>query len=113
VPRGSVEAAWFTALAQGAEPVFTSTLTLGLVEAARAGLGIAVLPRYLGDGDSSLEHLPMPGEPRETVWLTVHRDLRTTPRVRAVLDFLLAELECERGALLGRPHRPLRRAPPE
>jgi DNA-binding transcriptional LysR family regulator len=102
VPAGSVEAAWFTHLARGAAPFFTSTLTLGLVEAARVGLGIAVLPRYLGDAADDLEHLPMPGEPRETLWLTVHKDLRATPRVRAVLDFLVGELERDRGALLGR-----------
>lgn len=102
VPAGSVEAKWLATLARGTEPFFTSTLTLGLLDAARAGLGIALLPRYLGDSDPALQHLPMPGEPIETVWLTVHRDLRNTPRVRAVLDFLLAELERDRRQLLGR-----------
>jgi DNA-binding transcriptional LysR family regulator len=30
----------------------------------------------------------MPDEPVEALWLTVHRDLRQAPRVRAVLDAL-------------------------
>ena len=67
-----------------------------------ANAGIAVLPRYLGDSEPELEYLPMPDEPCETLWLTVHRDLRSTPRVRAVLDFLIAQFERERASLRGR-----------
>jgi len=44
----------------------------------------------------------MPDEPHETLWLTVHRDLRSTPRVRAVLDFLIGEFKRERLTLRGR-----------
>jgi DNA-binding transcriptional LysR family regulator len=36
-------------LTRGARPAFVSNLTLALVEAARAGAGIAVLPRDLDD----------------------------------------------------------------
>jgi DNA-binding transcriptional LysR family regulator len=32
-----------------------------------------------------LPELPMPSLP---VWLTVHREIRTSPRIRAVYDFL-------------------------
>lgn len=69
---------------------------------AKTGAGIAVIPRYLGDAETELEYLPMPDEPRETLWLTVHKDLRSTPRVRAVLDFLIAQFERERTTLRGR-----------
>ncbi len=98
-----VEMAWLARLAgQAVRPIFTSPLAVALVGAARAGAGIAVLPRYLGDVEPELEHLPMPDPPHETLWLTVHRDLRATPRVRAVLDFLIAQLKSEAGALRGR-----------
>jgi DNA-binding transcriptional LysR family regulator len=80
-----------------------SEQTIALVEAARAGAGIAVLPRYLGDAEPTLRHLPMPDEPRESVWITVHRDLKQTPRVRVVLDHLSKCLERDRGELLGKP----------
>lgn len=102
VPPGTVDAAWFAKLADDAQPTFTSTLTVALVAAAKAGAGIAVLPRYLGDAEPELEHLPMPDEPHEALWLTVHKDLRSTPRVRALLDFLAAQFERERATLRGR-----------
>ena len=89
-------------LSNGSAPVFTSTLSVALLSAVKSGAGIAVLPRYLGDVESDLQYLPMPDEPRETAWLTVHKDLRTTPRVRAVLDFLISQFEREHAALRGR-----------
>ena len=76
-------------------------MTLALVEAAKAGAGIAVLPRYLGDAEPALRHLPMPHEPTEAIWITVHKDLRQTPRVRVVLDHLRQCLEADKRLLLG------------
>jgi DNA-binding transcriptional LysR family regulator len=98
---GVLEAAWVERLTAGARPTFVTTLTIGLLEAARAGAGIAVLPRYLGDREPTLRRLPMPDEPREAIWITVHRDLTQTPRVRVVLDFLRECLKRDRGLLLG------------
>jgi DNA-binding transcriptional LysR family regulator len=37
---------------------------------------------------TDLRHVPMPDEPSEPIWLTVHKDVKGTPRVRAVLDTL-------------------------
>jgi len=96
------ETRWVTALAGGSRPMFTCVLAAGLAAAARAGAGVAVLPHYLGAADPELEHVPMPDEPRDTLWLVVHRDLRATPRVRAVLDFLVAACQRERVSLRGR-----------
>jgi DNA-binding transcriptional LysR family regulator len=83
-----VETQWVKRLSGNASPAFVSTLSLALLSAAKASAGVAVLPTYLGDAEPTLKHLPMPDAPTETVWLTVHKDLRATPRVRAVLDFL-------------------------
>jgi DNA-binding transcriptional LysR family regulator len=98
---GVVEAAWVERITAGARPAFVTNLTIALVEAARSGAGIAVLPRYLGDREPTLRRLPMPDEPREPIWITVHRDLARTRRVRVVLDFLSECLEQDRGLLLG------------
>jgi DNA-binding transcriptional LysR family regulator len=98
---GAVEAAWVEKLTKGAIPAFVTNLTVGLLEVSRAGTGIAVLPRYLGDGDTSLVRLPMPDEPRETIWITVHRDLTATRRVRVILDFLAQRIRADRDLLLG------------
>ena len=39
--------------------------------------------------------------PSETLWLTVHRDLRQTPRVRVLFDFLVAAVRTDRELLAG------------
>ena len=96
-----VEAVWFERITQGARPAFVTNMTIALLEAARAGAGIAVLPCYLGDPDPTLKRLPMPDEPREPIWITVHRDLKHTRRVRVVLDFLSACLKKDSRLLLG------------
>lgn len=97
-----VDASWLERLSGGARPALSCELSAGLFEAARAGAGVAVLPRYLGDREPGLVHLPMPGEPSETLWMTVHRDVRDTPRVRAVLEHLASELERDRALLAPR-----------
>jgi DNA-binding transcriptional LysR family regulator len=102
VPRGAPESEWFARLSGEARPALVCTLTLALVHAAKAGAGIAVLPRYLGDAEPELAHLPMPDEPRETLWLTVHKDLRSTPRVRALLDHLSERFTREADDLRGK-----------
>jgi DNA-binding transcriptional LysR family regulator len=96
-----VEATWVDRLTGGARPAFVTNMTMALVEAARAHAGIAVLPRYLGDPDPALRRLPMPDEPREPIWVTVHRDLKHTPRVRVVLDFLAECFQTDKRLLLG------------
>jgi DNA-binding transcriptional LysR family regulator len=60
-----------------------------LIELARAGCGIGVLLRRIGDPDARLERLPdilpLPALP---VWLAAPQALRQTPRLRRVFDFL-------------------------
>jgi DNA-binding transcriptional LysR family regulator len=100
-PTDDKETRWLTKLSKGTAPTFTCVVAVALVGAAKAGAGVAVLPRYLGDAEPELTHLPMPDAPHDTLWLTVHRDLRTTPRVRAVLDFLKDQLQREKVTLRG------------
>ena len=59
--------------------------------AVRAGVGLAGLPCFLGDKDHDLVRIyeDVPSFSRD-IWLVVHRDLRKTPPVRAVMDFVLA-----------------------
>jgi DNA-binding transcriptional LysR family regulator len=97
----SVEGLWVERLSEGARPAFVSNLTVALLEAARADAGIAVLPRYLGDVEPSLTHLPMPDPPSEPIWVTVHQDVKDARRVRAVLDFLHAQLAQDAALLAG------------
>jgi DNA-binding transcriptional LysR family regulator len=97
----AVESAWLRRICPAARIAFTSTLSIALLAAARASAGIAILPRYLGDRDPLLRRVPMPDEPTEPLWLTIHRDLRRTPRIRALVDFLAARMKDDAGVLRG------------
>ena len=61
--------------------------------AVRAGLGIGFVAAYMLPGDPDvavvLPKLPLPSL---TCWLVVHREIRTSRRIRAVFDFLAREL---------------------
>jgi DNA-binding transcriptional LysR family regulator len=62
-------------------------------EAVRAGLGVGFLADYLARTDSQLVPLiPALKIPPIPIWLTVHREIRTSPRIRAVYDFLAAAI---------------------
>jgi DNA-binding transcriptional LysR family regulator len=71
---------------------------------ASAGVGIACLPRLIGDRSPRLRLLRPPGAaPERPLWLGVHRDLRGLPRVRATITFLAAAFERARAALAPEP----------
>jgi DNA-binding transcriptional LysR family regulator len=75
-----------------------------LRDAALAGLGLALLPCYIGDLSPGLRRV-MPqtqAAPRSTLWLLTHEDLKNTARVRATLDFLAQALNVERALFEGR-----------
>lgn len=65
----------------------------GQLAAARAGLGLACLPRHLADPHPDLVRLAASTtEPRREIWIGVHKDMRWAPRIRAVLDHIAATL---------------------
>jgi DNA-binding transcriptional LysR family regulator len=82
---------WLKAAAGGRAIVLRTDDIDSQRAAARAGVGIAPLPRYLGDADAALVPLDlrMKSVSRD-VWLVVHGDLRRAPPVRAVMAFLVA-----------------------
>ena len=57
------------------------------------GVGVAVLPRPLGDAIPGLTHLDLGEDPpsRET-WVGYHRDLKRLARLRALLDLVIERL---------------------
>ena len=57
--------------------------------AVRAGLGIGFVANYLMREDPAVQSvLPQLRIPSLPIWLTVHREIRTSARIRAVYDFL-------------------------
>ena len=72
------------------------------LEAIRAGTGRGVLPCYVGDGHPLLERLtpPIP-EIAAEYWIIVHRDLRRSACVRAVIDRVKALFAERRDIIAG------------
>lgn len=99
--------AWIRSLLDGMKPVVRVNDWLVLRDAIRAGAGLTILPCYLGDVDPQLRRIgkPLP-EVFPDQWLLVHRDLRAAPRVRGVMDTLVALFQEQRALIEGRqPHR--------
>jgi DNA-binding transcriptional LysR family regulator len=95
------EPSWLGRIGGRARVALSTNSTTAALGATRSGMGIALLPRFLGEAEPTLRHLPMPDEPVRGIWLTVHRDLRDTPRVRAVLDYLAEVIQADAGLLRG------------
>jgi len=84
--------------------VFESLLSQ--LSAARAGLGIGMLPCLLGDPDPLLVRLE-PGKqpPNLELWLLTHRDVRTTARLRMLMQFIAGVVGHNKALLEGREGR--------
>jgi DNA-binding transcriptional LysR family regulator len=84
--------------------VFESLLSQ--LAAARAGMGIGMLPCLLGDPDPLLVRLE-PGKepPMLELWLLTHPDVRTTARLRALIEFIARVVGRNKALLEGRDPR--------
>ena len=81
---------WLNTFIGDREVVLRSNDLESQAGAARAGIGLALLPRFLGDPDPALQrHDVAPGSANRDIWLVVHRDLRQAPAVRSVMEFLI------------------------
>lgn len=80
---------WLAALFPGRSPVLRSNSMQAQYLAARAGLGAAMLPRFLGDPDPALVSLDVDlAHTHHELWLLYHRDLKGSQRVLAMRDFV-------------------------
>ncbi|MFO1322373.1 MAG: LysR family transcriptional regulator [Burkholderiales bacterium] len=104
-------AQWLGGLLKGRQPPIRTNSLLGAMHAARAGLGLALLPCYLGDLEPALERV---GEPirdlAASLWLLTHPDLRRVARVKAFMDFCLQALQDKAPAMEGQPSRAPKRS---
>ncbi|HEI8821951.1 TPA: LysR family transcriptional regulator [Serratia marcescens] len=84
---------WLQQLLQGRPVVFQASDLFSLQQAARSGLGAAVLPTFVADGDPDLVPLPTANAaPTRELWLVTYPDLARTAAVRAVMNFLVETL---------------------
>jgi DNA-binding transcriptional LysR family regulator len=93
---------WLKMLAGDRGFALRSNDLTNMLTAARAGLGLAVLPCIMACGVPDLVRVPtrLPPLTRE-LWLLFHRDIGRSPAVRAVIDRISAITTAARAALLG------------
>lgn len=69
---------------------------------AEAGIGLVVLPCYLGDRSPLLRRLTPPLDTIRTgLWILTHEDLRRTARIRTFMEFVGGELQGQRRLIEG------------
>ncbi|MDA1090194.1 MAG: LysR family transcriptional regulator [Proteobacteria bacterium] len=96
-------AGWMRENLVGAPIALRANNLIGLLGAAKADMGVAPLPCFIGDLEPSLKRL-LPPEPAlaSELWLLTHEDLRNSARVRAFMDFMAAAIIADKDILEGR-----------
>ena len=96
------EAEWLSGCFPGRRFSFRGNSQVAQAGAARAGFGVALLPRYLAAYDPRLAEVACDKPMLERdIWLLIRPDLRRVPRVRAVADYIIELFRRERERLLG------------
>lgn len=102
---------WLAATVPAEAVAYRSSSMLNQLAAAKAGMGIALLPCYLGDPEPDLARAlpdPVPELARE-LWIVTHTDLRRTARVRAFFEAVAEGIAADRPLVEGhgtpRPER--------
>lgn len=80
-------AAWFQPILAAAKIVLTTNSTHLLLAGARAGSGLAVVPRFVAQRYDELT-AASPDVATGDIWLVTHPEFRRDPKVRAVAAFL-------------------------
>ncbi|MCG2585609.1 LysR family transcriptional regulator [Massilia sp. TS11] len=93
---------WLSEISAERRYVVRSNDPLVLLDAARAGLGAAVLPHFLAAREPGLAHIALPSAPPErAVWLVMHSGVRRSPRIRQVADLVAEAFDAARKELIG------------
>ncbi len=75
---------------------------LAQLEACKVGMGLGMLPCFLGDVEPSLQRLSPPEfTPNFELWLLTHGDLRSTARFRVFSEYLAKTIRDHRAAFEG------------
>lgn len=96
------ESRWLKQLFLDTPPRTRGNSTPLLYAAARAGMGVAALPCYVGDRLPGLKRIPTPVQgPSEGLFLVTRREQRGVARVRALVDFLTKTIAANKSLFSG------------
>jgi DNA-binding transcriptional LysR family regulator len=91
---------WMARHYPGAPVAFRANTLNTLFAAAKAGMGVTVLPCFMAEPDPALRRLtPVIPDLRTDLWLLSHADTRRSARVRAFLDFIGGGVRRQSGLL--------------
>lgn len=93
-------AQWMERVLLGRSPALLTTTLSAQIAAAKADLGMAILPHFMAH-DAGLQRLPMDLGLDQPIWLVVHSDLVASQRIRVVVDLLVETFKREGPNLMG------------
>jgi DNA-binding transcriptional LysR family regulator len=89
---------WLRALPTAPAPWMRCSYGLGILDGVAHGAGLGVLATFLASQErglvAAIDHIPALDQ---AIWLSMHRSLRTSARIRVVVDFMV-QLFAEYGA---------------
>jgi molybdate transport repressor ModE-like protein len=89
---------WLRALPGAPAPWMRCSYGLGILDGVAHGAGLGVLATFLASQErglvAAIDHIPALDQ---AIWLSMHRSLRTSARIRVVVDFMV-QLFAEYGA---------------
>jgi DNA-binding transcriptional LysR family regulator len=92
---------WLRSVAPSALVALETNSVRSQLAVVQAGLVMAALPRILAERHGGLRCIECPvAAPVRPLWLGFHSELRDTPRIRALIDFIVQSLQ-ELGSALG------------
>ncbi len=94
---------WFISHADTARTVSRSNTVPNMNAVLRSGLGVGILPCFVGDAESDLIRcFDPPPELCGECWLLTSQEARTSPQVRAFIDFAVPRIYAQKQRLSGR-----------
>ncbi len=81
------------------------------LEAVKAGVGMAILPCFMADTETSLYRMPPGTLIRRSLWILTHEDMRNTARIRKFISYMADAILKHRDLLEGNRQRMLSGSP--
>lgn len=94
---------WYRENLQVPQSITRCNSLLSIYALIRAGVGVGIIPCYMGDTTVGLRRLSKTlGSETVSLWLLTHRDIQKMGRIRVVMDFLAEKLRPLHGLLEGK-----------
>ncbi len=101
--RGFPESQWLSTHAAQARVSLRQSSVLGILAAVNAGLGLGLVPCFLGDADRSLRRVgALDAALQRGIWVVADRRVHRAARVRVLTEYISKMLASKRALLAGK-----------